>query len=384
MSNKMDWENKFTSILREAESNLTKTRRKINSTRAFNDRNYSMSVPMRRTTSMLEFPRPDLYTSVYSPATENVGAGTGMVHVLSERLEEQNRLIDQLRQMVSKLETDRSNYNEQMRELKNEVYKLSGRGGLNMDHKLDQVRHDLNEDIQMLNSQLQNLRTTGNNRVSDNQFYSLSKDVQDVKHSLRDDMETIKRDIDAVKSRLFKMEFDVTSAFNNGKNLQRKQDVLDQNVHELASYQQKQPFRSSQGSWSPTSDNDRLNMSELRSTVSLLRDRVGNMEAVINSQQASPRYSTPIIPNGFHLSSPIKSLTSSPKKQTSVYKTTTKLDNDLDSVDFLLSDEESSDLEIFNPKKQDIKGLDSDDDLDLDDLDLDDDMGSIDSELNDL
>lgn len=43
----------------------------------------------------------------------------------------------------------------------------------------------------------------------------------------------------------------------------------------------------------------------------------------------------------------------------SVYKTTTKLDNDLDSVDFLLSDEESSDLEIFNPKKQDIKGLDS-------------------------
>lgn len=61
-----------------------------------------------------------------------------------------------------------------------EVYKLSGRGALNMDHKLDQVRHDLNEDIQMLNSQLQNLRTTGNNRVSDNQFYSLSKDVQDV------------------------------------------------------------------------------------------------------------------------------------------------------------------------------------------------------------
>lgn len=51
-----------------------------------------MSVPMRRTTSMLEFPRPDLYTSVYSPATENVGAGTGMVHVLSERLEEQNRV----------------------------------------------------------------------------------------------------------------------------------------------------------------------------------------------------------------------------------------------------------------------------------------------------
>lgn len=51
-----------------------------------------MSVPMRRTTSMLEFPRPDLYTSAYSPATENVGAGTGMVHVLSERLEEQNRV----------------------------------------------------------------------------------------------------------------------------------------------------------------------------------------------------------------------------------------------------------------------------------------------------
>lgn len=51
-----------------------------------------MSVPMRRTTSMLEFPRPDLYTSIYSPPTENMPAGTGVVHVLSERLEEQNRV----------------------------------------------------------------------------------------------------------------------------------------------------------------------------------------------------------------------------------------------------------------------------------------------------
>ncbi|XP_052100647.1 uncharacterized protein LOC127734684 isoform X2 [Mytilus californianus] len=352
----MDWENKFASILREADSNLSKTRRKINFTR-YNDRNFSVSLPMRRTSSLLEFPRTDLNSSVYNPyTTEPTGTSSGLVQALSDRLEEQNRLIDQLRQMVNRLETDRSNYNEQIRELKNEVYKMSGSESPNIDRKLNKVCHDLNGDIQLLNSELQILRSTGSNRMSENQFYSLSKDVQEVKQSLKDDIGTIKRDIDTVKSRLFKMELDVASAFNNGKDLQRKQDLLDRNVHDLAKQHHKQQYRPSQGSWSPTSDNEGLHISELRSTVSLLRDRIGNMEAVVNSRPTTPRYSTPV-PNGY--SSTLKYQSTSPKKQKPIYKASVKLDNDEDSDDFLVSDDDS-DLEIFNPKKQDIKGLDSD------------------------
>ncbi|XP_076086188.1 uncharacterized protein LOC143056887 isoform X2 [Mytilus galloprovincialis] len=351
----MDWENKFASILREADSNLSKTRRKINFTR-YNDRNFSVSLPMRRTSSLLEIPRTDFNSSVYNPCTtEPTGTSSGLVQALSDRLEEQNRLIDQLRQMVNRLETDRSNYNEQIRELKNEVYKMSGSESPKIDRKLNKVRHDLNGDIQLLNSEIQMLRNTGSNRMSDNQFYSLSKDVQEVKQSLKDDIGTIKRDIDTVKSRLFKMELDVASAFNNGKDLQRKQDLLDRNVHDLAKQHHKQEYRPLQGSWSPTSDNDRLNISELRSTVSLLRDRLGNMEAVVNSRPTTPRYSTPV-PNGY--SSSLKYQSTSPKKQKPIYKASIKLDNDVDSDDFLVSDDDS-DLEIFNPKKQDIKGLDS-------------------------
>ncbi|VDI68778.1 Hypothetical predicted protein [Mytilus galloprovincialis] len=351
----MDWENKFASILREADSNLSKTRRKINFTR-YNDRNFSVSLPMRRTSSLLEFPRTDFNSSVYNPCTtEPTGTSSGLVQALSDRLEEQNRLIDQLRQMVNRLETDRSNYNEQIRELKNEVYKMSGSESPKIDRKLNKVRHDLNGDIQLLNSEIQMLRNTGSNRMSDNQFYSLSKDVQEVKQSLKDDIGTIKRDIDTVKSRLYKMELDVASAFNNGKDLQRKQDLLDRNVHDLAKQHHKQEYRPLQESWSPTSDNDRLNISELRSTVSLLRDRLGNMEAVVNSRPTTPRYSTPV-PNGY--SSSLKYQSTSPKKQKPIYKASIKLDNDVDSDDFLVSDDDS-DLEIFNPKKQDIKGLDS-------------------------
>lgn len=61
-----------------------------------------------------------------------------------------------------------------------EVYKLRGREGPNIDRRLDQVRHDLNEDIYILNSQLQELRTTGSNRLSDNHYLSLSRDVQEM------------------------------------------------------------------------------------------------------------------------------------------------------------------------------------------------------------
>lgn len=57
---------------------------------------------------------------------------------------------------------------------------MSGSESPKIDRKLNKVRHDLNGDIQLLNSEIQMLRNTGSNRMSDNQFYSLSKDVQEV------------------------------------------------------------------------------------------------------------------------------------------------------------------------------------------------------------
>lgn len=52
----------------------------------------STSLPIRRTLSMLEIPRTELYSSVTQHTTENVGASSGLVSVLNDRLEEQNRV----------------------------------------------------------------------------------------------------------------------------------------------------------------------------------------------------------------------------------------------------------------------------------------------------
>lgn len=48
---------------------------------------------MRRTSSLLEFPRTDFNSSVYNPCTtEPTGTSSGLVQALSDRLEEQNRV----------------------------------------------------------------------------------------------------------------------------------------------------------------------------------------------------------------------------------------------------------------------------------------------------
>lgn len=362
----MNWENKFSSILRETESNLSKARRKLytpgHGHLDLTSRGFSSSLPMRRASSLLDM-------SGYVPvmtSTPQVAALTQssltqpqLANSLQEKMEQQNKLIDQLMQMVNKLETDRNNYSEQMRDVRDQLYHLRthspkpDRGG-DVENKIDRLRQDLQSEINNVHLQLQ--RNAIDNTVH--------RDIRDMKNNIQDDLDLMKRDIDILKSRMGKIENEVLSVVKNQRGVPQYEKVLNR--------------PSSLNSTTDTMSRvrDQYQIQELRSSVSTLRNKLDNLEYSLGSGSATPkqRYTsnsgvnTPLYINAKSSQLYDNDFTG--------YKSEKSVNSVMDLDDLGLSDDdESTDFEMFNPQRVKISSteVDSDEDLNLSDLDLSDD-----------
>ncbi|XP_060078793.1 myosin heavy chain, clone 203-like [Ylistrum balloti] len=429
MNHKTDWEGKVSSLLRETQSNLSRMKKRAGDGvgfRGYNDwkyRRYSSSSPsMRKFSSMSDispstsrYPSglntsfrqgtqlstiPDAYESTaldtksYTPSgghsTTYTGATSGsqgttytggatpmFTQSLQEKLDQQNKLIDQLMQMVHKLESERNNYGEQIRDIRGEIQSLGGKmydknSDNTMERRMEQVKREMLSEIHVLQNQVQMYRNKGDNQVSDIQVNTISRDMMDMKHTLREEMETVRRDVEVLKSRLMKIELDMSDIYSNRKDIERRQDRIDQTVQDLSS-----PAKTlSTPYWSPghvsTSTSDKLHMSELRSTIATLKNKVDNMEASVHRDATLSGGNRPYTQtNGYRGSD-----------NTSVM--------DLEELNLSDDDETSLDTFIDRPVKQKKSSktsdpenldLDSDEDLDLEDLDLsDDDTVSLESQ----
>ncbi|OWF42135.1 uncharacterized protein LOC110461562 [Mizuhopecten yessoensis] len=432
MNIKMDWEGKVSSLLRETQSNLSRMKRRVGDGTCFRGSNdwkykrYSSSSPtMRRFSSTSDIPRtsqypggmtssfrqgtqlstiPDTYESSaldnksYTPGGALTGTAYGANHSttytgatggassnpmftqsLQEKLDQQNKLIDQLMQMVHKLESERNNYGEQIRDIRGEIQSLGGRmydknSDNSIERRMEQVKREMLSEIHVLQNQVQVYRNKGDNPVSDIQVNSLSRDMQDMKHTLRDEMETVKRDVEVLKSRLMKIELDMSGIYSDRKDIERRQDRIDRTVQDLSSSPAKTlstPYWSSPGHAPTTSD--KLHMSELRSTITTLQHKVDNMEVSMHSRDVTATAGN------------------RPYTQTNGYRSDSTGVMDLEELNLSDDDDEETSLDTFTdrPTKQkktlktsdpDNLILDSDEDLDLDDLDLsDEDTVSLDS-----
>lgn len=431
MNIKTDWEGKVSSLLRETQSNLSRMKRRVGDgtgLRGYNDwkyRRYSSSSPtMRKYSSMSDIspPRTSQYPGGYPGGTSSLRQGTQLSTIpdnsyesfdaknytqataytgatmgaqgttytgttggappmftqsLQEKLDQQNKLIDQLMQMVHKLESERNNYGEQIRDIRGEIKSLGGKmydknSDNTMERRMEQVKREMLSEIHVLQNQVQMYRNKGDNSVPDIQVTTLSRDMQDMKHTLREEMDTVRRDVEVLKSRLMKIEMDMSDVYSNRKDIERRQDRIDRTMHDLSS-----PTKTpSTPYWSPghaSTTSDKLHMSELRSTIATLQNKVDNMEASIHRDVTLSGGNRPYTQtNGYRGSD-----------NTSVM--------DLEELNLSDDDDDETSLETFGegPTKQkktsktsdpDNLVLDSDEDLDLDDLDLsDEDTVSLDS-----
>ncbi|XP_062578583.1 uncharacterized protein LOC134240506 [Saccostrea cucullata] len=359
----MNWENKFSSILRETESNLSKAKRKLYTPKHgypdLTSRGFSSSLPMRRASSLLDMsgyvPVMTSTPQLAAPPQTSI-TSSQLVSSLQEKMEQQNRLIDQLMQMVNKLETDRNNYSEQMRDVRDQLYHLRTHNpkpdrGLDVENKIDQLRRDLQSEINSIHIQLQR------NSVD----HTIQRDIRDLKNNVQDDLDLMRRDIDILKSRIGKVENEVSSVVKNRRG-----------VSQYEKGQSHQPsLTSTADTWGRV--RDQYQIQDLRSTVSSLKNKVDNLEYSVGSGSVTPKqkYTSH---SGVH--TPLYINAKSSTLYDNGYKSEQSVNSvmDLDDLD-LSDDDESTDFEMFNPQKAQISStlVDSDEDINLSDLDLSDD-----------
>ncbi|XP_045160172.1 uncharacterized protein LOC123525296 [Mercenaria mercenaria] len=389
----MDWERKFTSIINDTKANLSKVKNKYDTNGVKNvtwaPKYYS--TPMKRSTSMLEIPvgSPTMYNQSF-PADFYTSTTTSSVmpypstQTLLDKIEQQNNAIDQLRGIVHRLETDRHNYKEQIRDLRNEIFQLTERTGdrrpdPSVERRIEQLRREMLGEVQLLQSQLQISSAKGSNsQLSDTQLLSMNRDVLEIKHVFRDELEGFRRDIEIVRSRIAKVELELASVLSGRREVERRQDGFDRTLNSLSLTQKKSQIPSSTLSLMNTNRQlEKMQINELRTTLSALKDKIDILEQsstpLTSPARSSPTARSALFTNGL---------------PPSIKPYENGILDDIDLSDGASS--ESSDFTEFEPgtakdkkftKQDDIDGLDSDD-LDMDDLDLsDDDLSQI--SLND-
>lgn len=387
----MDWERKFTSILKDTEANLSRVKNKFNGhTNNVTWAPRSYSTPMKRSTSLVDFQTlgpstsPLGYMSGFSQSLGSTSVYPGPSHTypsiqtLQEKIEQQTTAIEHLTGLVHRLETDRHNYKEQIRDLRNEVYQLTERShdrrpDPSTERRMEQVRRELLGEIQLLQSQLQISAAKGSNsHLSDTQLLSLNRDFMEIKHAYRDELEGLRRDTEVLRSRMAKVELELAGIFSGKRETDRRQDNLDRALSSLTYTQQKSQPQLPPSTLALMNTNrqlEKLQINELRATLAALKNKIDVLESNQPITSSTP-YSTEISSNRQERFS---------NGVMSIPPTADDGDDDIDLSDI---DSESSDFTEFDPglnldnktkKKDDDLDTIPSDDLDLDNLDLSDD-----------
>ncbi|XP_066299508.1 uncharacterized protein [Branchiostoma lanceolatum] len=294
----VDWENKFSSIVRETEANLAKVQERLNAART-------------PTSSSLDYPghgdsfRPsrEPITSTPKPRTvrfsdssnlsteplhvsnkENVDSGhaPAMWTLLSEKMEIQSKAIDTLRRTVENLERDRDQQKSKVKELENNLRavndRLSERGvDLQTEMKMERWRREVAVEVQGLQQELQNVRRAWDGeRYGSNDVSVLTRELHESKRFLQEECEALRREIEGMKTRIVKQEVDLATTISQSRDISRRQDHMDKTVKSLQDSHRSQSHDTTKVS---------ADQSETLKQMKELKNSVGSIQRQIDRTQ---------------------------------------------------------------------------------------------------
>ncbi|XP_050402222.2 uncharacterized protein LOC126818725 isoform X2 [Patella vulgata] len=387
----MDWEHKFSSILGETEENLNRIKSKMrcrhpvgSANRTFDDEFYS--------TRFSSTPKAVNWETTYGGTSQ--GADT---YALCSKLEQQNKTIDQLSNLVRVMERERDEHKQQIAELRYEVRELSKQvSGKERDkhlqHQITVLKSDISKEVQSIRDQVQHYRNRldGEKLQHDRTLLprSYNTDISDIRQVMRDELEYVRTDLDVLRRRLGTLESQVKARTNDGntEKLHRVMERLSDNRRLLHETREILPDVISDKTL------DRCEMEQLRMNVTALKEKLDTVEDKLChslSSSASSRSSNRIKLNSTTPTVKVKKtskfyedddddLVLSEDK----FEDSDGLDSDLDN----LVEDGAPELTSTRRKKISRKTVDE---LDLDGLNLSDDINtdiSIDSDddLNDI
>lgn len=254
----MDWENKFSSIVRETETNLARVRDRLgssNKTKAFggsSGNHYGGSSSPAYTPGNLRSQISRTQSTVawdkHSPV-KTVGkttsipssqASPALVNALFERVEEQAELVSRLSNTVMGLEKEKETQAVEIKRMKEEINRLNERlrergVDIETERKMEQFKRDVSSQLEFVQSQTK-LRQS----ASENSYRNDPAVVSEARRIIEDETESLQRDIEHLKTRLGKMEIELHSTLGDSRDILRKQERLDRVLSSLSENQRSQ------------------------------------------------------------------------------------------------------------------------------------------------
>ncbi|KAL5021081.1 hypothetical protein ScPMuIL_000236 [Solemya velum] len=321
----MDWKSKFSSILRETEANLSKARHRYQIGVGSSSRSdwRPSKYPLQRSTSLLDLPfastpkciHQNGFSTTESPVKQL--STINPIHVdahpessylgqsLQDRIDQQNRIIEQLTLQVQRLEKERDLYNEQFRDLKSEICRLgtriiekqSSKHSDVIEQHIEQLRQEMRSELLLLRNDMKYSQTShsaGNIMAScgmglqDMTVSAYTKDVVDAKNNIQSKIDAVKQDMELLKGRLVTVEADMATHLCNELDKERERlrtERITIGHSPLTVQQQTRPFQPR----IPTSMTAQQQIEQLRSTVILMKKKLENMELNSGTKRAMGR-----------------------------------------------------------------------------------------------
>jgi hypothetical protein len=215
----------------------------------------------------------------------------GVIALLQDRMDDQEKAMEILRTTVNQLLKEREQDQRTIQELRGELQTLTNRLAekgisIHTERKLEQWHHQVTSEMHALHHQLQLYKE----RQDGGSAMSLTNELYDSRRLMRDECESFRRDIDAIKSRLVKIELHLMSLDGEKKELYRSQERFDRTMQDVL-----EVHHTTSQDLNRTKDSinmDKQNLSALQTNYQALKYKLGALETQVSdtsSQRSYPR-----------------------------------------------------------------------------------------------
>ncbi|XP_070564379.1 myosin heavy chain, clone 203-like [Ptychodera flava] len=292
----LNWESKFSSIVRETEANLAKVRQRLGNTRSSSYDNGATYTPkvnfsgsyMTSYVSPTSFNSPLSQTKSESQIVSSNEPTPGLVVLLNEKIDQQTNLIENLTKQILSLEKDQDQLRNRMQNYEVHIRTLEKRLNekgvdLETERKIDIWKKEVKTELRDLQTQLR-FNKSGDNRYSE-QVEFLSREMRDSKRVMQDENDSLRRDVESLKTKLLSHDEDLSSQLMETKDLGRRIERLDRNVGNVNDSQRRHNREMSDTLQSNQST--QLQITQIRAEMAKLLDtvtKIENKETMVSAQ----------------------------------------------------------------------------------------------------
>ncbi|XP_031574417.1 myosin heavy chain, cardiac muscle isoform-like [Actinia tenebrosa] len=261
----MDWEDKISSIVKETETNLARVKDQLGSSRvrhssqakyysspnldvrnsSFENSSFRSSNPLLSySTNGFQSTSPQRMSGVN--ANRNEGSSSpALLNVLFERIEQQAETLSSLSHTVKRLEKAKTHQAETISTLQDQVSRLNERlrehgVDLQTERKLEGFKREMYSQLERIQSQNQLKQNRDDISYDDPSNATLARDLHENKRILQDDCNSLRREIDHLKTRIGKIELDTQTTMADAKDSNRRLERIDRTVNLLSENQRSQ------------------------------------------------------------------------------------------------------------------------------------------------